>query len=81
MFHILGGLILFARTVLSLKSHERSSLVLLNPSSSPVSICRSVSITTQISGISLPSKVEIPLFQAPLLQFQYETHPTFSSCL
>jgi len=80
MFHILGGLILFARTVLSLKSHERSSLVLLNPSSSPVSICRSVSITAQISGISLPCKVEIPLFQALLPQFQYETHCNFSSC-
>ena len=51
MFHILGGLILFARTVLSLKSHERSSLVLPKPSSSPFSVCRSVSITAQISGL------------------------------
>ena len=80
MFHILGGLILFARTVLSLKSQERSSLVLPNPSSSPVSIFRSISITAQISGITLPSKVEIPLFQALLPQFQYETHCNFSSC-
>jgi len=80
MFHVLGGLILFARTVLPLKSHGHSSLVLPRLFSSPVSICRSVSITAQISGITLPSKVEILLFQALLPQFQYETHCGFSSC-
>ena len=62
MLHILGSLILFARTVLLLKSHGCSSLVLPKLSSSPVSICRSVSITARISGITLPCKVEIPLF-------------------
>jgi len=69
MFHILEDLVLFARTVLALKSHERSSLVLPKLFSSPVSICRFVSITAQISGITLPCKVEIPLFQALLSQF------------
>ena len=80
MFHVLGDLILFARTVLPLESHECSFLVLPNLFNSPVSICRSVSITAQISGITLPSKVEIPLFQALLPQFQYETHCNLSLC-
>jgi len=79
MFQILG-VDFFARTVLALKSHERFSLVLPKLFSSPGSICRSVSITAQISGITLPSKVEIPLFQALLPQFQYETQCKFSSC-